>query len=43
MLFPNDKVIIEKYATMAEMTKVAKWGSKKMGNHVKIKVLPNYV
>ena len=43
LLLPNDKVIIEEYATMAEMTKVAKRGSKKMGNHVKIKVLPNYV
>jgi len=42
-LFPNDKVIKEKYATMAEMTEVAKRGSKKMGNHVKIKVFPNYV
>ena len=43
LLFPNDKVIIEKYATMAEMTKVAKRGSKKTGNYVKIKGLPNYV
>ena len=43
LLFPNDKVIIEKYATMAEMTKVAKRGSKKTGNYVKIKGLPSYV
>ena len=43
LLFPNDKVIIEEYATMAEMTKVAKRGSKKTGNYVKIKGLPNYV